>query len=164
MNLPMLDKTKKTIYAKVAGLQLPPRVKKLLLGAEIVWFDKDPLSQDFGEALHFFFDSKTSTMTDLLLRKHGFNDVSQFINIALKWRVEMDLVYSMPNRHDVDKVHTETMIFEFYGLMYPMHAKFIENRDKFYLARQVEFGMVADDHKNKKFFETTKFKAVVIGI
>jgi len=85
MNQPMQStKPIKEIYAKSAGINLPPRVKKLLIGAEIVWFDADPFSQDM--------------------------------------------------------------------------------RDLHYLTKQLEFGMVPDDHKNKKFYETTKFRAVVVNV
>jgi len=163
MNLPMRGTADKTIYAKVNGIQLPPKIKKLLIGAEIVWFDKDPMSQDFGEALHFFFDSKTSFTTDLLLKKYGLTDVSQFINIPLRWGVYMDMVYSMPNRQDVDKVHTEHHYFEFHSTLYPLPEKFRQHRDRFAVMCNLQFNLVPDDHKNKKIYETTKFKAVVLG-
>lgn len=162
MNAPMSG-TQKTVFAKTKGLDLPKSVKKLLIGGEIVWFDNNPLSQDFGEALHFYFDSHTKPTTDLILRRYGFDDVSQFINVKLRWRVQMDLVYSMPNRGE-GKRHIESQTFEFYNTMYPMCDKFIDNRDKFYLLKNMEFLAVPDDNKNKKVYETTKFTAVVVDI
>lgn len=159
MNAPMVG-THKTIYAKVKGLQLPPKVKKLLLGATVIWYDAEPLSQNFDEALHFFFDTNTSAMGDLLLKKY-LPDVSSFINVPLHWGIEMDLVYDMPNR---GKEHKEHYYFELFGLLYPMHEKFIKERDQFYILKNMEFLLVPDDHKNKKIYKTTKFKATVIGV
>ena len=126
----------------------------------IHWYDDDPLSQDFGEALHFFFETKTSKMADLLLAKNGLTDISQFINIPLHWGIEMELIYKKPNR---EQEHRERHYFEFFGLLYPMNAKFIKERDQFYLLKNMEFAQVPDDHKNKKFYKTTKFTATVIG-
>ena len=159
MNAPMVG-THKTIYAKVKGLQLPPKVKKLLLGATVIWYDAEPLSQNFDEALHFFFDTNTSAMGDLLLKKY-LPDVSSFINVPLHWGIEMDLVYDMPNR---GKEHKEHYYFELFGLLYPMHEKFIKERDQFYILKNMEFSLVPDDNKNKKIYKTTKFKATVIGV
>lgn len=165
MNLPMQStKPIKEIYARSAGINFPPKIKKLLIGAEVVWFDATPLSQNMDDALHFFFDTKTSAMTDLLLRRHGLTDVSQFVNIHFKWGVQMELYYSMPNRKEVDKRHMEPFYFEFHGTIYPMHEKFKAMRDLHYMTKQLEFGCVPDDHKNKKFYETTKFLAVVVNI
>jgi len=160
MNAPMIG-TNKTIYAKVYGLNLPLKIKKLLIGSNVHWYDENPLSQDFGEALHFFFETKTNAMADLLLRKNGLNDVSQFINIPLHWGIEMELVYDKPNR---GQEHRERHYFEFFGLLYPMNERFIKERDQFYLLKNMEFLAVADDHKNKKVYKTTKFKATVIGV
>ena len=152
--------TQKTIYAKTYGLNLPVKLKKLLIKSMIHWYDADPLSQDFGEALHFFFETKTSKMADLLLAKNGLTDISQFINIPLHWGIEMELIYKKPNR---EQEHRERHYFEFFGLLYPMNEKFIKERDQFYLLKNMEFAQVPDDHKNKKFYSTTKFTATVIG-
>ena len=152
--------TQKTIYAKTYGLNLPVKLKKLLIKSMIHWYDADPLSQDFGEALHFFFETKTSKMADLLLAKNGLTDISQFINIPLHWGIEMELIYKKPNR---EQEHRERHYFEFFGLLYPMNAKFIKERDQFYLLKNMEFAQVPDDHKNKKFYKTTKLTATVIG-
>lgn len=150
------------IYGGYNGFKLPNNVKKLLVGSVVTWYDADPLSQQFDEELHFFFDrKKISPMTELLLIKHKFKDVSQFINFSLKWRISMELVYTMPNR---GKEHREILGFDLYGLLYPMNKKFIEHRDKFYLLHNMEFSQVPDDHKNKKIYATTKFTATVIGI
>jgi len=168
MNLPMTanqnSKPLKEIYASNHGIVLPPKVKRLLLGAEVVWFDKSPMSQDYDEALHFFFDSHTSSSTDMLLRRHGMTDVSQYVNIKFLWGVQMELYYSMPNRQEVDKRHMEPAYFEFYGTIFPMHEKFKRLRDLHFMTKQMEFAQVPDDHKNKKFYETTKFRAVVVNV
>lgn len=160
MNAPMVG-TSKTIHAKANGLQLSTKLKKLLLGSTVIWYDKDPLSQDFGDALHFFFETKTSPIADLLLRKNGMGDVSQFINIKLKWRIDIELIYKIPAR---GKEHRESCSFDMYGLLYPMNELFAMHRDKFYLLKNMGFAAVPDDNKNKKVFETSKFKATVIGI
>lgn len=162
MNLPMRG-TERTIYAKIKGINLPQKVKRFLMGATVIWYDAEPLSQDFDEALHFFFDTNTSAMGDLLLKKH-LPDISSFINVPLHWGIEMDLVYDMPNRKENEKEHREPHYFEFFGLLYPMHKKFIKERDQFYLLKNMEFLQVPDKHKNKKFYKTTKFKATVIGV
>lgn len=159
MNLPMRG-TERTISAKIKGLNLPHRVKKLLMGSTVIWYDAEPLSQDFDEALHFFFDTKTNTMGDLLLKKH-LPDISSFINVPLHWGVEMELVYDKPNR---GQEHRELYYFEFFGLLYPMHKKFIEERDRFFMLKNLEFLSVPDDNKNKKVYKTTKFTARVIGV
>jgi hypothetical protein len=164
MRQPTQSKPIKEIYASRHGIVLPPKVKRLLRGAEVVWFDKTPLSQDFEDVLHFFFESHTSPMTDMLLRRHGLTDVSQYVNIKFLWGVEMELHYSMPNRKEVDKHHVESTYFEFYGTIFPMHEKFKTERDHFYMLKQLEFSCVPDDHKNKKFYETTKFRAVVVNV
>lgn len=167
MNDPMRQNSEKPlreIFAKSAGLNIPPKIKRLLLGAEICWLDNNPLSQDMDDALHFFFESNTSPQTDMLLRRHGLIDISQYINIRFLWGVQMMLHYDMPNRAEVNKRHTETTYFEFHGTMFPMHEKFKKARDQFYMLKQLEFGAVPDDHKNKKFYVTTEFKAVVVNI
>ena len=167
MNLPMRqnsDKPIREIFAKSSGLNIPPKIKRRLIGAEIFWFDADPLSQDMSDELHFFFDSHTSVYTDCLLLRHGLIDISQYINIRFLWGVQMMLHYDMPNRAEVNKRHTETTYFEFHGTMFPMHEKFKQARDQFYMLKQLEFGAVPDDHKNKKFYVTTEFKAVVVNI
>jgi hypothetical protein len=165
MNAPMTSTAKplKEIYASNHGIVLPPKVKRLLLGAEVIWFDADPLSQE-ADPLHFFFESHTSKMTDMLLLKHGMTDVSQYVNIKFLWGVQMELYYSMPNRQEVDKRHMEPAYFEFYGTIFPMNEKFKRLRDLHYVKTQMEFSQVPDDHKNKKFYETTKFKCVVVNV
>jgi hypothetical protein len=163
MNAPMLNKTLKTIYGKSAGIKVPDRVKKLLAGAEVVWWDKNPLSQDMDDALHFFFDSHTNTMTDLLLKRYGLTDVSQYVNIPLLWEVKMDLVYSMPN-HKTKKQVIDTHYFNMRSTIFPMSDKFRKERDAFYFLKNLEHLETPDDHKNKAIYETTKFSCVVIGV
>lgn len=164
MNKPMPGTLDKTIYGKSTGIKLPNRIKKLLIGAEILWSDSDPLSQDITDELHFYFNSKTSKMTDLLLMKNGLTDVSQYINIPFLWGVNMELYYRMPNRKGGEKQHIDRHYFEFYGTIFPLHEKFIKNRDQFYLLKNMEYLQIPDDHKNKKFYETTRFKTTVIGV
>lgn len=161
LNAPM-SKKPDIVYAGYKGFKLPDNVKKLLVGSVATWYDADPLSQQFDEELNFYFDPKKISATkELLLIRHGFKDVSQFINVSLKWRVKMELVYSMPNR---GKEHREILGFDLHGLIYPMNKKFIDHRDKFYLLHNMEFLAVPDDHKNKKVYKTSKFTATVIGI
>jgi hypothetical protein len=161
MNAPLRNGDLKIIKARLNGIQLPPRVKKYLIGAEVIWFDSEPLKQGCTDDLHYFFDSKTSAITDLLLKKHGLHDISQYVNVKLNWGVEIELVYSMPAR---EKKHSDFHYFEFSGTIFPMSPKFIKNRDEFYLMKNLEYLGIPDDNKNKKIYETTKFKAVVIGV
>ena len=165
MNAPMQsNKPIKTIKGRSSGINLPHRIKKHLIGAEIVWFDANPLSQDMDDRLHFYFDSKTSPMTDLLLLRAGLSDVSQYVNIPLKWGVHMELYYKMPNRLDVNKRHMEPIYFEFHGTIFPMHERFKYWRDKHYMLKNMEFAQVPDDQKNKKFYVTTKYTCTVINV
>ncbi len=165
MKAPMNPNKKiKEIYASSRGIQLPPKIKRLLIGAEATWFDQNPLSTNMDDALHFYFDTQTSSSTDMLVRRYGLNDVSQFVNIPFLWGVTMELYYNMPNRKEVDKRHMEPFYFEFYGTIYPMHEKFKKMRDLHYMTKNLEFAQVPDDHKNKKFYATTKFRAVVVNI
>lgn len=165
MNKPMRStKEIKTVYAKKNGLVLPPRVKKLLIGSEVVWVDKEPLSMDNEEMLHYFFNEKTNAVGNALLFKHGFKDVSQFINVKLLWGVRIELYYTMPNRKEVLKQHMESHYFEFHGMMYPLHTKFKQERDKFFMLKNMEKASIPDDHKNKKVYATTKFVATVMNI
>lgn len=165
MNKPMrTTKEIKTVYAKVKGLELPPRVKKLLIGSEVIWVDNDPLSMDNEVMLHYFFNEKVNAAGGLLLKKYGFNDVSQFVNVRLKWGVQMEMYYTMPNRQDAVKQHMAPHYFEFHGLIYPMNATFKQERDKFYMLKNMEMSGIPDDHKNKKVYATTKFVATVLNI
>lgn len=165
MNAPLTGNPE-IVYGGYKGFKLPDNVRKLLVGSSVVWYDKDPLSQQFDEALHFFFDSKINSTCFLLLKKHKFTDISQFINVPLKWRIQMELIYSMPNRETdtTEKEHREILGFDLHGLLYPMNKKFIDHRDKFYFLHNVEFMAVPDEHKNKKIYRTTKFTSTVIGI
>lgn len=162
MNKPMTN-TEKSIYAKQAGIVIPARVKKLLLGAEIVWWDENPMSQDMDETLHFFFESHTNPMTDLLLKKYGITDVAQYVNIAFRWSVHMELYYETPNNKE-KKAHIDHHYFEFHGTIFPMSEKFKKERDTFYLMKNLEHLMVPEDNRNKGYYKTTKFSAQVIGI
>lgn len=161
MNAPLSSNPIKIITARSGGINIPSRIKRLLIGAEIIWFDKDPMSQDVTDELHFYFNSNTSTMTDLLLKKSGLVEVSQYVNIKFNWGVEMELVYSMPNR---GKTHSDHHYFEFSGTIFPLHEKFRKNRDDFYLLKNLGYLDIPQDHKNKKVYETTKFKCTVIGV
>lgn len=163
MNAPMQSaKPIKTIYGRSAGLKISDKTKRLMIGAEIVWFDSNPLSQDMDDCLHFFFDSHTNPMTDLLLRKQGLTDVSQYVNIPFLWQCEMSTHWDMPNRPD--HRHEDTEIFKFRGTIFPMTQAFKENRDRIYMRQRLEYLDIPDDNRNKKIYSTTKFKCVVIGV
>lgn len=166
MNAPMTQastsKPIKSIYGKSKGFVLPINVLKLLVGAELRWEDKNPLSQDMDDCLHFFFDSHTKPQTDLLLRKYGFTDVSQYVNVNCRWQVHMALYYATPNNREKSH-HIDHNYFEFRGTIFPLHEKFKEHRDAFYMARNLEHTMVPDDNKNKGYYQTTHFHAVIIG-
>lgn len=162
MNAPMRNTPIKNIYGKAKGIQLPDKIKRLMLGAEIVWFDKNPMSQDMDDCLHFFFDSKTNPMTDLLLKKCGLTDVSQYANIPLRWHVAMSTFWSMPNRKH--HRHEDCERFEFRGTIFPMTDKFKAERDRIYMRQRLEYLDIPDDNKNKKVYETTKFICTVVGV
>jgi hypothetical protein len=162
MNAPMQSiKPIKTIYGRSAGLKVSDKTKRLMIGAEIVWFDNNPLSQDMDDCLHFFFDSHTNPMTDLLLRKQGLTDVSQYVNIRFFWRCEMSTHWNMPNRPD--HRHEDSEVFKFRGTIFPMTKAFKENRDRIYMRQRLEYLDIPDDNRNKKVYATTKFKCVVVG-
>lgn len=151
----------KTIYARAKGLALPQRVKDLLVGAEVVWFDRVPLSQDMSDELHFFFKSNASGVTNLLLKKHGIVDVEQYVNIKLKWRVTMEIHYALPN-HPNKKGLTDYHEWIMSECIFPMSERFKSERDTFYILRNMEHLATPDDHKNKAIYATTKFTAVVV--
>lgn len=163
MNSPMRTITDREVKAKPNGIQIPQKYKKYLIGSTVDWTDNDPLSQEWLEELYYYFDCPMTRITAMLLSRYGLSDVSQTINVNLHWGVNMILVYDMPNRQENEKEHREPHYFEFFGLLYPMNAKFIKERDQFYLLKNMEFAQVPDDHKNKKFYKTTKFTAKVIG-
>lgn len=145
-------------------LDLPPRIKKLLIGSVVTWRDDDPLSISDDMMINYYFDTKTNANADLLLRKHGLNDVSQFASLSFNWFVEIENIYRMPNRENVEKEHSEFHRFDYRGIIYPMGEKFRNVRDAFYMAKNMEFAAVPDDHKNKKFYLHTKFTATVKSI
>lgn len=146
------------------NFDLPPRVKKLLVGATVTWTDNNPLSNDEDMLIHYYFDTKTNANADLLLKRHGLTDVSQFASLSFNWIVEIVNVYNMPNRSTVEKQHEEYHRFDYRGIIYPMGDKFKYIRDKFYMAKNMEFAMVPGDHKNKKFYVHTRFTATVKSI
>lgn len=161
MNAPMKTDFK-TIYGKSKGIVVPERIKKLLIGAEIKWNDSNPLSQDMDDALHFYFDSHTKPMTDLLLKKVGITDVSQYVNISFLWEVEMQLWYATPNRIG-HKAHVDHHWFKFRGTIFPMTEEFKRERNKFFEIKNLEHAMVPADNKNKGYYHNTVFNAKVIG-
>lgn len=163
MNAPMQStKPIREIYGRSAGIKISDKTKRLMVGAEIVWLDNNPLSQDMDDCLHFFFDSHTSKMTDLLLRKQGLTDVSQYVNISFRWRCEMSTHWNMPNRPD--HRHEDIEPFEFRGTIFPMTQAFKDNRDRIYIRQRLEYLDIPDDNRNKKVYATTKFKCVVVGV
>jgi hypothetical protein len=145
-------------------LNLPPRIKKLLIGSVVTWRDDDPLSMSDDMLINYYFDTKTNANADLLLRRHGLADVSQFASMSFNWFVEIENIYHMPNRENVEKEHSEFHRFNYRGTIYPMGERFQVVRDAFYIAKNMEFSLVPDDHKNKKFYLHTKFTATVKSI
>lgn len=163
MNSPLKkDRPVKDVYASSVGLRLPPKILKLMIGAEIQWSDENPLSQDMEECLHFYFESHTKWNTDLLLRRYGLSDVSQFVNVLCKWDVHMQIVYETPNNKEKSH-HIDHHYFSFRGTIFPLCEEFKKHRDSFYLAKNLEHTMVPDEHKNKGYYQLTKFKAVIAG-
>lgn len=162
MNAPMAN-TQKTIYATNRGVNLPTNIKKLLVGAVIMWQDTNPMSENMDDALHFFFDSKTTKITDMLLKKHGLYDVGQFVNISFDWLVEMENKYLMPN-HSSKAAFIEPFSFRFRGTVFPMTETFRKKRDAFYMSKNLEVAMTPDDHKNKGIYDTSYFKLTVLGV
>lgn len=162
MNAPMKAEFK-TIYGKSKGIVVSARIKKLLIGAEIKWNDSNPLSQDMDDCLHFYFDSHTKPMTDLLLLKFGITDVSQYVNIEFLWEINMRIVYSMPN-HREKSAHIDHHWFKFRGTIFPMTEAFKSERDTFYLMKNLEHEMVPRENKNKGYYQLTQFKAKIIGV
>ncbi len=162
MNAPMTNNFK-TISGKAKGIAMPERIKKLLLGAEIRWEDSNPLSQDMDDSLHFYFDSHTKPMTDLLLKKVGIVDVSQYVNIEFLWEVDMQLWYQTPNNKE-KAAHIDHHWFKFRGTIFPMTEDFKKQRNKFYEITNLEHALVPDDNKNKGYYYNTVFQAKVIGV
>jgi hypothetical protein len=163
MNLPMGEnEALRVIHASPATLALPDTIKRLLRGSRVLWRDDTPLSQDVNDDLHFYFETKTNAAGDLLLKKYGLHDVGLIVNVKLHYRAEIEIVYTMPNRLDCEKQHTETCFFNFYGSIAPLSEKFTQNRDKHFLRAQLELGMVPCDHKNKKVYSHTNFRLIVV--
>lgn len=163
MNAPMSGSEPKVIKGYSNGINLPTRLKKLLVGAVVMWEDANPMSANMDDALHFFFDSKTTAMTDLLLKKNGLTDVSQYVNIPFEWYVEMEIKYSMPN-HKTKEAFIEPFQFRFRGTVFPMTEAFKKKRNAFYMAKNLAASLTPDDHKNKGIYEMTFFKLTVIGV
>lgn len=163
MNAPMKTyKQVKEIPATAKGIMLPKNVMNLLIGAEIKWEDATPLSNDASEYLHFFFNSNTKPHTDLLLKKYGFFDVSQYVNLNCLWQVHMQMYYATPNNKEKSH-HIDHHYFKFRGTIFPMHENFKKERDYFYMTKNLEHTLVPDDNKNKGYYQTTHFHAVIVG-
>lgn len=145
-----------------ARFELPTRIKKLLVGATVTWFDNDPISQENME-IRYFFDTKTSLQTDLLLRRSGLADVAQFASMRFHWFVEMENQYLMLNREN-EKPHIAAHKFNYCGTIYPMNEKFKTIRDAFFVAKNLEFLSAPENSKNKKTYYQTKFTATVVGV
>ena len=143
---------------------LPPKVKKLLVGSTVIWSDSNPLSMADDMFIDYYFDAKTNAAADILLRRNGLTDVSHFASLCFNWFVEIENIYYMPNRENVEKHHSEFHRFNYRGIIYPMGEKFKKERDAFFMEKNLQFSMVPDDHKNKKFYHSTKFTCTVMGI
>lgn len=152
----MQEKIIKKIY-------LPDSAKKLLIGSTVIWEDTAPLSMADDMLIKYYFDTKTTPSADLLLKKKGLEDVSQFASLKFHWHVLIENIYEMSNR-DNEKPHIEPHRFNYHGIIYPMGERFRAKRDAFYIAKNFEFSFVPDDHKNKKFYKKTRFTCTVIGI
>lgn len=147
---------------KPKKIQLPPQVAKLLRGAVIQWDDKTPLSTRSDEELQFWFDTHTCSTTDILLRKYGIFDVSHIINIPLQWRVTITLEYRTPNKGP-GIYRQETNSFDMRSPIFPFPERIRTERDRFYLACQLENQNIPQDKKSWGIYHTTRFKAVCIG-
>lgn len=141
---------------------LPRNIKKLLVGATVTWFDDDPICGDDDIEIRYFFDTKTSPQTDLLLKRYGLSDVSQFASMRFHWYVELENQYMMLNRKN-EKPHFARHNFNYSGAIYPMNEKFKKIRDAFFIAKNLEYLAADDNSKNKKTYFQTKFTATVIG-
>lgn len=142
---------------------VPQKIKRFLIGAVLKWEDKNPLSGDMDEALLFQFDTNTKPQTDLLLKKHGICDVSHVVNAKLQWEVQIELVYSTPNNREKSH-HIDHHWFKFRGPIFPTQEVFRQERERFYLMKNLEHTMVPENNKNKGYYELTRFTATVIGV
>lgn len=143
---------------------IPTKIKSLLVGSTVIWSDSEPLSLNDDMMINYYFDTKTNGAADILLRRHGLKDVSQFASLVFNWFVVIENYYHMPNRENVEKQHIESHSFDYRGTIYPMGEKFRNARDKFYMEKNLEFSLVPAAHKNKKFYQYTKFTATVKSI
>lgn len=143
--------------------KVPAKIKRFLIGAELTWHDKNPMSADMEEELLFNFETNTSGQTDLLLRKHGIWDVSHVINATLNWEVHIEMMYELPN-NQMKSHHIDHHWFTFRGPIFPTTDKFKHERDTFYMLKNLEHEMVPSDNKNKGIYQQSIFTAKVVGI
>jgi hypothetical protein len=142
---------------------VPQKIKRFLIGAVLKWADKNPLSGDMDEELIYEYHTNTSKTAELLLKKHGVWDVSHVINAKLQWEVHIELVYSTPNNREKSH-HIDHHWFTFRGPIFPTQEVFRQERERFYLMKNLEHTMVPADNKNKGYYEITRFTATVIGV
>lgn len=146
---------------KVGSLAIPHKVAKLLVGAVIRWEDETPLSNNAEEKLHFYFDTRTSSTTDFLLRRYGLDDVSHVVNLRGFWRISMTIVFRCPN-HTQDR--HENYTFDLPGTIFPMTRKFSDERDRFYLLQMMHNNEIPNDKKAFGIYRKTVFEAELIGV
>lgn len=132
-------------------IMLPTSAANLLRGAVIQWEDETPLSDHAQGELEFYFDVRLGVLDRLRLRKYGIYDVSHIVNARLRWRVTMTMHYA--------GAEPITHSFVMLNPIFPMGQKFITERDKFYLACQLENILAPEQHT----FISTRFKAVCLG-
>jgi len=153
----------KARISKCAVDRLPPKIKRHLIGAVLEWWDVEPMSTNGGDKLLFKFDSNTSPVTDLLLRRHGVYDASHIVNAILNWEVHMEVIYDTPN-NSKKSAHIDHHWFKFRGTIFPVDARFKSERENFYMMKNLEHELVPADNKNKGYYRVMRFTATVIGV
>lgn len=132
-------------------IMLPTDAANLLRGAVIQWEDETPLSDQAQGELEFYFDVNLSVLNKLRLRKYGIHDVPHIVNARLRWRVTISMHYAGAE----PLAHSFVML----NPIFPMGQKFITERDKFYLACQLENTLAPEQFP----FISARFKAVCLG-
>jgi hypothetical protein len=159
--------TIKTKYSKISvdnenniqRIDLCNALKKVLSGSFVEWIDSNPCGYS-GDMVKYAFDIKTPMASRLMLKIAGVYDPMTFIKCHLHWNMKMEMVYSKPNRGEVE--HVETLIFNFHGKPYPLPADAKDRIDSFFMAKNLEFSAAPDTEKNKKVFREARFVCTVI--
>lgn len=130
-----------------------------LSGSTIKWIDETPIGYS-GKDMHWHFDIKTPMAILAMLRECSVDDTLTFGKCVLNWYVEVEAVYSKPNRGDVE--HIEKFSFNFTGKSYPFPESTKQKLDNFLIAKNMEFLAAPLIEKNKKIFRETRFTMTVI--